>query len=180
MKTSHDAYREELLLAMRMRDVPGYRIAEALAEIDSHLADSGEDPVEAFGPAKAYAAQVAAGLHRDGRSGWTRALGGSIVPIAMTSGLGGWLLAEGLIRLAAGDRGILGMPVLITMLTGAVLLVGVAAYLFSPARRRAEKVTDPRTGRDLIGPMPRWATAVLVALPVGLLTAAVVAAALTR
>lgn len=180
MKTSHDAYREELLLALRMRDVPGSRIGEVLAETDSHLADSGEDPIEAFGPAKAYAAQVAADLHRDGRGGWARALGGSTLPIAVTSGVGGWLLADGLFRLAAGGRGILGVPVLITMLAGALLLAGVAGYFMAPSRRRAEKVIDPRTGKDVIGPMPRWATAALVAVPVGLLTAAVVAGALSR
>jgi hypothetical protein len=56
------AYTQELLVALRMRGVPGPRIAEALAEVDSHLCETREDPREAFGSAKAYADEVVAAL----------------------------------------------------------------------------------------------------------------------
>src|SRR3954447_541104 len=56
------AYLNELLLALRMRGVPGPRIAEAVAEVSAHLSETGETPQEAFGPAQAYAGEVAAAL----------------------------------------------------------------------------------------------------------------------
>ena len=42
-------YTDELLFALRMRDLPGSQIAEALAEVNSYVAETGEDPREAFG-----------------------------------------------------------------------------------------------------------------------------------
>lgn len=93
-------YRNELLLALRLRDVPGPRIAEALAEVDSHLSESGEDPLEAFGPPRAYAELVASALAGPGpfwrtSLGWTAAgyaaAGGR--PVAPGHGLRNWLAA---------------------------------------------------------------------------------------
>ena len=50
-----DEWRDELLVELRMLGVSGDRIGAALAEVDAHCADSGETPVEAFGPPRAYA-----------------------------------------------------------------------------------------------------------------------------
>ncbi|WP_432485359.1 hypothetical protein [Kineococcus esterisolvens] len=52
---------EDLLLALRLRDVPGERIGAVLAEVRAHLADSGEDPVEAFGEPAPYADALTTG-----------------------------------------------------------------------------------------------------------------------
>ena len=51
-------YCDALLLALRTADVPGPRIGEVLTEVRGHLAESGEDPVGAFGPAEDYAASL--------------------------------------------------------------------------------------------------------------------------
>lgn len=53
-----DRYCEDLLLALRLRDVPGDRIGAVLAEVRDHLTSSGEDPVGSFGTAQDYAAAL--------------------------------------------------------------------------------------------------------------------------
>jgi acyl-CoA synthetase (NDP forming) len=56
------AWCDDLLLALRLRDVPGTRIGEVIAEVQSHVAETGEDPRQAFGTPKEYAAEVAGAL----------------------------------------------------------------------------------------------------------------------
>ena len=60
-----DDYRSRLLLALRLHDIPGPRIAEALAEVDSHVAETGEDPADAFGSPRDYARQLSRTLDPD-------------------------------------------------------------------------------------------------------------------
>ncbi|MDA3647748.1 hypothetical protein LZ318_36955 [Saccharopolyspora indica] len=55
-------YRDELLLALRMHEISGERVGEVLAEVEAHVRETGEDPVEAFGKPREYAVQVAAQL----------------------------------------------------------------------------------------------------------------------
>lgn len=60
---------DEFLLELRMRDVPGPRIGDLLAEVESHCADSGDDPTTAFGDPRTYAATVA-GAEAEGGPRW--------------------------------------------------------------------------------------------------------------
>lgn len=60
-------YSDELMIALRLHEISGERVGEVLAEVESHVAETGEDPRAAFGSPKEYAAQVAAQL--DARSG---------------------------------------------------------------------------------------------------------------
>jgi hypothetical protein len=57
-----DSYVDQLTLELRRRDVPGIRIGEVIAEIEAHIAESGDSPLDAFGPPPQYAATVAAAL----------------------------------------------------------------------------------------------------------------------
>jgi hypothetical protein len=50
-----DKWRESLLVELRLRDIPGPRIGEIMAEVDTHCADSGESPQDAFGDPATYA-----------------------------------------------------------------------------------------------------------------------------
>ncbi len=50
-----DAWTDEFVVRLRLRDVPGDRIGDALAEVDAHCADSGEGALEAFGDPVEYA-----------------------------------------------------------------------------------------------------------------------------
>ena len=56
-----ERYCEDLLLALRVKEVPGRRIGAVLAEVRDHLASSGEDPVETFGTPQDYADALTAG-----------------------------------------------------------------------------------------------------------------------
>lgn len=52
------AWRDELVLTLRERDVSGADIGDALAHVESFCADAGQDADEAFGPAREYAASL--------------------------------------------------------------------------------------------------------------------------
>lgn len=42
-------YLENLTIQLRLLEVPGDRIGQILAEVETHVADTGSDPVAAFG-----------------------------------------------------------------------------------------------------------------------------------
>lgn len=151
-------YRQDLIQALRLKDVPGDRIGEAVAEVESHVADTGEDPVEAFGPAKEYAATLAAGRPRE--PWWSTAI------TLVCAGTAGWLVAQGALALLLGEeyRGLAGW---VWVLVG--LVVGIPAAV--RVQRRSSRVRDPRTGADMVPSSP-WGVVVLVAIPVVLVLAA--------
>ncbi|MHB8296505.1 MAG: hypothetical protein ACYDH5_18200 [Acidimicrobiales bacterium] len=62
MSTDLESYRRKLVLALRLRDVPGAQIAQAVAEVESHIEQSGERPDDTFGSPRAYADDLAAAL----------------------------------------------------------------------------------------------------------------------
>jgi uncharacterized membrane protein len=49
------AWLDAFVVELRLRDVPGARIGDALAEVDAHCVDSGEEAAAAFGDPVAYA-----------------------------------------------------------------------------------------------------------------------------
>lgn len=112
-KTMAD-YRQALMLALRLKDVPGDRIGEILAEVESHVSDTGEDPTEAFGPPREYAAALTAGQTREP---WWSILN-SVVP----AGIAGWLVAQGSLDLLLGETS-LGQPGWLWLTLG--LLIGI-------------------------------------------------------
>ena len=79
-------YVEQLVLELRMRDVPGDRIGQVAAEVEAHVAESGEDPADAFGPAGEYAEHVRSTLGTPPRR---RPLGVlTAVPVTLAAMLG--------------------------------------------------------------------------------------------
>ena len=176
MSTDLQSYSTRLLLALRERDVPGPRIAEALAEVESHVAETGEEPEAAFGPPREYAAAVASALAADngsrGRRAW-RTWGRTAA-----AGVGGWVGADALIDGAVGvsaDRsGSYGLPAAVSLALGVVVLTVLAACFVVSLRRRTDAVLDPRTGRDMTPVVPRWAWAVLASPLVLAVTVAIV------
>jgi hypothetical protein len=59
------AWQNAFVAELRLRDVPGRAIGDALAEVEAHCADSGQDAGTAFGEPMAYAAQRAEQLPTD-------------------------------------------------------------------------------------------------------------------
>jgi hypothetical protein len=154
MSTNLDAYRQQLLFALRLRNVPGPRIGEAIAEVESHLAETGEDPVVAFGEPAEYARLLAESLDRakvvsgTGASGpWVRPIWTNAV-VAALSFAGFGLATTGLLR---RDW--------VMAVIGLVLLASLAIWLVR--RRDIDRIVDPRTGVALRVPVPRWALVVL-------------------
>ncbi|MBD8605656.1 hypothetical protein IFT73_02205 [Aeromicrobium sp. CFBP 8757] len=154
-------YQQRLVLALRLKDVPGDRIGEIVAEVESHVADTGEDPTDAFGTPKAYAASLTEEHRPEPR--WRTA-----VSIA-GSGIAGWLLAQGLFAVLL-DHLYWGRPGWVWIVAG--LAIGVPGWL--SVWRRSTSVRDPRTGTDLV-PFSPGGLALLVGGPVVLVLGAVAA-----
>ncbi|MCT1590415.1 MULTISPECIES: HAAS signaling domain-containing protein [Kocuria] len=54
----HRRWCDDFVLELRLRDVPGARIGDHLAEVESHCIETGAEPKEAFGDATEYAREV--------------------------------------------------------------------------------------------------------------------------
>ncbi|MCY7365053.1 MAG: hypothetical protein LH469_07065 [Frankiaceae bacterium] len=183
MTTSVETYRNDLLLALRLRDVPGPRIAEVLAEVESHVGETAEDPRETFGSPGGYAEQVAAALGlagRGGLGGWLTALRGEAGLLGLLALAGGWLLPTGLFHLGAGTTGPAGIPATALMALGALIWLAVGLRLRLQISGTADRVLDPRTGADMAPATPRWAGAVSVGAPLTGLVLCYVLGLMTR
>lgn len=114
-----DPWRDDFLVELRLRDVPGRRIGDLLAEVEAHCAESGEHPAEAFGEPRAYAAVVAPG--RPLRPGWqevgggaARGLGTALAALLLLSGMAG-LRSGDAAQLSAGMLAVLGVTLLVVV-----------------------------------------------------------------
>lgn len=88
-------YLENLTIQLRLLDVPGNRIGQILAEVETHVADTGLDPVEAFGEPGEYAANFVTVTGSAPARGWMRDLG-----VAMVAGMAGAAAVEGVVHIA--------------------------------------------------------------------------------
>ena len=176
LSTGAQTYSNELLLALRMHDVPGPRIAEALAEVHSHVGETGEDPREAFGPPEAYASELSAALGGPAVATplWRSAFSWSALAYGLGGAVGAWLALDGVLALSTGERGSLGVPPVAALLAGLAVLAVLALAFARLARAPGARVLDPRDGADMAPPLPRWALPVMVAPPVLALVAVVV------
>ncbi len=162
-------YCNGLLLALRLRDVPGPRIAEALAEVQSHVSETGEDPREAFGPPAKYADEL------------TVALGGPSTPFSLrrlapdlrrgaayglSGAAGAWFLLDGVSALSSDQDGVFGLPAAVPLLFGVTVLIGMIIAQSRLFRASNSRVVDPRTGIDMAAPLPRWVLPVMLTAPI--------------
>lgn len=163
MTTELDGYRRALLAELRMRGVPMQRIAQAIAEVESHVAETGEQPRVAFGDPGTYAAELAQSVGRF-RHSFASRVQAPLVAIAAFAG--GAMMASGI---TAGVRTTWTRSATLPIAVGAVLL-GVALF---GGVRGSRGLTDPRTGKGLRVPASRWAlplaaAAIAIALAVAL------------
>lgn len=93
-------YLDNLLIQLRLLEVPGARIGEILAEVETYVADKGQDPVTAFGAPGEYAATYVAVSGSAPARNLLRDLG-----VAMVSGMAGAAAVEGAVHLF-GSAGI--------------------------------------------------------------------------
>lgn len=160
MSATLDNWRQALLMELRMRDIPGVRIGEILAEVDSHCADSGEDPRDAFGDPLAYARSF--DMPRPNRSG--QVVRGAVQTFA---GLGGILgLLEGATSLIDGEPAVISGGHVVAAAIGGC---AIAAYLL--LRRAAALPAVVFIGMlGIMLPITLWRSPI-AELPAGPLTA---------
>lgn len=99
---SIESYLSELAAALQTRGADSRRTSEAVAEAESHLKESGEDPVEAFGPPDEYAERLLLREERSGErsgdSGWDwrtfRATAFGEMGVLEDAGRQGWELVD--------------------------------------------------------------------------------------
>lgn len=214
-----DEWHARFVLELRGREVPGPRIGDLLAEVDTHCRDTGEDPATAFGDPIAYAREAAGAEGTRSTSHWgvaARAVAPLAASFAVLAGVDA-MAHGGSAVVSAGDLlavalGTLAVTVLMAMLDrvasdlrwalvlgasftavvlasvlwsrpvahapGWPLLLGGAAVLTAALwPRAADRILDPRTGREPFG-RSRAATAVLWAPVVLLAVAALLTAVL--
>lgn len=135
-------WRDDLILRLRMKDVPGETIGDILFEADAHLRETGERPEDAFGSPKAYATERAMIVPERHRSTGNRM---RLVLIALVGGFTGFLAASSAWSLGSGSDLYLGIPAWL----GLAVAFAVAA-LFIP-RLPVDLIRDPRTGRSIHG-----------------------------
>jgi hypothetical protein len=70
MSTNLDDYRQQLLFALRMRNIPGERIGEAIAEVESHIARGIDGRADHSGRGRPISAQTGGGQGRRALSLW--------------------------------------------------------------------------------------------------------------
>ena len=165
-----DTYRRELLTALKLRNVHPDLIGEIIAEVDSHLADSGEDPRQAFGPAAAYARQFPP---RDADMTASSKRRRDVIRATIGAAVG-FVSAVGTFAVARGDDRALGLPSWIVLALGVVGAFAVAALL----SRSVGRVVDPRTGRPA-DPVRPWFVPSLLGAYFVLIAACGVVAVLT-
>lgn len=213
MKQRHliDEWHDRLILELRDREVPGPRIGDVLAEIDTHCRDTGEDPATAFGDPVAYAREVAGAERVRPSSSWSVALQAAASLAAMLAVVAGidavshgrsaTVTAGDLSAIVIGSAGVTVAMATLTRiasngwwaaLVGAMLaptviapilwrapvahapgwpllLLGVAVLAAAWWPRAADRVLDPRTGREPFG--SSLALTVVQWLPLALLAA---------
>ena len=122
-------WRDDFMIELRLRSVPGEAIGDALMTVETHVAESGEEAHDAFGDAKTYAREIAAATGSAAR-GWSV----SVATVSSTLlGLVGMLLS-----VRAFGSWLDGDPVGVTTgeLVGMALLILLASTLFLTATLR--------------------------------------------
>ena len=125
-------YTRALMLALRVRHVSSERIGEVVAEVESHVAETGEDPREAFGTPQQYAVAVAGRRVAEDSSTWLAIVLG---------GASGWMLTQVVFAIVNGEAEVYGQATWLAAVE-ALALAGGAAFA---AQRLYRPVVDPRT-----------------------------------
>ncbi len=135
-RTPLDPWRDAFVTELRLRDVNGARIGDALAEVDTHCAESGQSPAEAFGDPAAYASDLAEAL--PGAATDPRADLGAVL-VGLGALLGSTLLVAGIEGVASGAAARFSAGALVSaglVAAALVVLVARAGVLLRPHRRR--------------------------------------------
>ncbi|WP_457974794.1 HAAS signaling domain-containing protein [Arthrobacter sp. D1-17] len=117
-ETPQEEYVAELTEALELRDVPAAAAAHIVREVQSHIADSGQDPTAAFGSPSEYADKFAPNHP-------SRLWELIIASVVLAAG-GGYVLISGVFGLLAPTHELWGLPPWMRIVIGSV---GVASFI---------------------------------------------------
>ncbi|MGO4103629.1 hypothetical protein AB4Y63_06730 [Leifsonia sp. YAF41] len=128
-----EKYTSELVMELREHEVGGKIIGDAVAQVESHSAESGAEPSAEFGTPQEFAGELARG--RTKKIGW---------PLYVTSAIltlgGGVLLLRGIFGVIQ-DREILwGIPPLVGIIVGTLAILAWILVMIVAA----DPIRDPR------------------------------------
>lgn len=135
----YPSWKEKLVEHLRRLNVATPIMGDILAEIDSHLADSGDGPERAFGSPMDYAESRGLASIPSPKPWWQHALR----TIGLT--VGSWLLIESLFSMGT-NRSRLLLPELSNVV---VLVLGLVGIVIGILFARQDYVHDPRTGKRI-------------------------------
>jgi uncharacterized membrane protein YiaA len=123
MLDQHRKWRDELVYHLRMADVPGDRIGDILLEVESHIAETREEPGDTFGSPKEYAKSRAGVLpskpdeeHED--------LG--VLMIALFAFVGSFTFVSGALAAGRGEESVYFLnPWIVTVIGAGILAFGL-------------------------------------------------------
>lgn len=130
-----DEWRDVFLSQARLLEVPGRLIGEALAEVETHCADSGQSPDQAFGEPAAYARTLASGLAvRPVRRALRRHLRSVLLAAAGMAGI--VLLPTGAGSLAHGGPAAITAGDVVSVVAGAIAVMLIVDLALAAGRLR--------------------------------------------
>ncbi|MFI0793557.1 hypothetical protein ACH4OY_12815 [Micromonospora rubida] len=130
-----EAYTAELISELREYEVPGKVIGDAVAQVESHIADSGEKPTDVFGSPREFAKQVA--HERKTSVGWPLYIASPLLTVG-----GGVLLLKGIFGASQGQQILWGVPAAVGITVGALAIVAWIILLIVAV----DPIKDPRRG----------------------------------
>lgn len=127
-------YTNRLTWELRKRDVSGDVIGDALAQVESHCAESGADPETVFGPVSIYARSFAPAVPTSRK--WL----GYLVQV-LAGALLGTLIGIGVAGIISGEDVLWGVNATLVTIVASVASLAYGATLVAVLRRR---ILDPR------------------------------------
>ena len=134
--TSLKDFTQALTTQLRLRQVPGKVIGQIVAEVESHVRETGEDPVEVFGQPGSYSAQFASDRGSRGRRVRSSLLNAAVPTVAFVGAL---MILESLSSLTGVVRVTANMP----------LFWVAAGLVFALVTRRVDDVIADRETRTV-------------------------------
>ena len=137
MTTQIDDYLAALTETLELRDVPTDAIAEIVREVESHVAESGENPVEAFGEPSRYADSFASPTRS--RGFWPQVIAAGLLGFG-----GGYSLLAGVLGLLSNSDGLPWLPPIAQVVVGVVGLIALVLLVARMAARSRGRSRDWR------------------------------------
>lgn len=160
---------DEMIIELRLREVKGPAIGDAVAAIETHCAESGESATEVFGDPRSYARALdfpASHVNQKDPAGWVRVL----APTAV--GLVGLYLVPGIAVMTMAqlllDGTAFHLPLWLAVTLCLVALGASVVGMRVSAETDQNPIIDPRTQRPTSPAITRAVSWIFVVSAIGL------------